>query len=158
MKITTDAGTEYDIPHELVSMLVDIPSYTDIHYIFDQFDTDVPRLDRVNVWCACDETGTLTSEDVRRNNKEQREMTRTQDAAIVEATIAAKPTCPTTVNGCVVLKSSPSGPLWYVLVHGWNNVTPFVSWLVDADGGAEIGHYFDNIDEALADFNERTGL
>lgn len=37
----------------------------------------------------------------------------------------------------------------------WQGHAPFVTWRVDEDLNAHLGHYHDDLDEALAEFDER---
>ena len=65
-------------------------------------------------------------------------------------------TAPTLRNGAIVLKQfySPTTCRMTVLAE-WHGEHKFVTWRVDGDGNAYLGHYFKTYAEALADYFER---
>lgn len=41
------------------------------------------------------------------------------------------------------------------VVAEWWGSCPFVTWRVDEEGNAWLGHYFQSLDEAMQDFQKR---
>ncbi len=61
-------------------------------------------------------------------------------------------------NGATVLSVTRVKDGDYVVLAHTDGVQPFVTWLANDDGACMWGHYFDDVEEAKADYLKRSGL
>ena len=60
-------------------------------------------------------------------------------------------------NGATVIESHHSEKYnRTTVIAKWHGDHPFVTWRTDSDGNAYLGHYFETLAAAVADFQERT--
>jgi hypothetical protein len=58
-------------------------------------------------------------------------------------------------NGAKVLKSFWDRPNGSIVLCSWKDDAEFVTWRIDDEGNAFLGHYFETYGEAFRDFMDR---
>jgi molybdenum cofactor biosynthesis enzyme MoaA len=87
---------------------------------------------------------------------EPRNHDETNGTMVITPAETTTPEAPTTANNRQVIESIRL-PIdgWLVLCVGWNDVTPYVSWIVYDTGSIECGQYVRTIHDASTMWRER---